>query len=188
MASLPDPTETLSMAERAVFDHVVAARAHSDGHARQSEVYLRMFNNPGVAAKVSALGEHLRFHGTLPNAVRELAIIRYAVRLGAGYEWSHHQRPAMLAGVSRDVIDAVTAGAVPDVLPDASRAVIEAVDAVFAKRSIPEDVQQRIIAAHGTAGVVEVVALCGLYALISYMVFAFDIELEADMPKPPGFC
>jgi 4-carboxymuconolactone decarboxylase len=185
MAKLPDPTQSLDAADRATFDHVAAARAHADGRVRQSEVYIRMFNNPGVAAKVAALGEHLRFNGTLPDEVRELIILRYSVRMGAGYEWSHHQRPAKLAGISQDVIDGLTAGKVPASLPDASQAALEAVDAVVALRSIPADVQQRIVAGHGVAGVVEVVALCGLYAIMSYMVTAFDIPTEEGLPKAP---
>lgn len=185
MSKLPDPSETLDAADRAIFDHVAVARAHADGRVRQAEVYLRMFNNPGVAAKVSAFGEHLRFHGTLPDAVRELVILRYSVRQGAEYEWSHHQRPAKLAGIGQEVIDQLTAGEIPASLPDASRAAVQAVDAVVAMRPIPEDVQQRIVAAHGTAGVVEIVALCGLYALMSYMVVAFDIEVEEGLPRLP---
>lgn len=187
MAKLPDPSETLNEADLKVFQHMASDRAHAEGRAQLGEVYVRMFNNPGVATKVGALGEHLRFHGTLPDAVRELVILRFAVRQGSGYEWSHHQRPAKLAGISQDVIDELTAGKIPQALPDASRAVLEAVDAVVAKQSIPDDVQQRIVAAHGVAGVVEVVALCGLYAIMSYMVFAFDIEVEKGLPEPPDF-
>ena len=95
------------------------------------------------------------------------------------------QATAKLAGVSQEVIDEVTAGKVPDSLPEVSQAVLEAVDAVIAKRSIPADVQQRIVDAHGTAGVVDVVVLCGLYAIIGYMVTSFDIPLEEGFPKPP---
>lgn len=149
------------------------------------DVYVRMFNNPGVAAKVGALGEHLQFHGVLPDEARELVILRYAARQGFGYEWSHHQRPAKLAGISQDVIDALTAGNVPATLPDASQAVLEAVDAVMAKRSIPCDVQQRIVDAHGAGGAVAVVALCGLYAIMGYMVTAFDLATEEGLPEPP---
>lgn len=187
MANLPDPSKTLRGDDLKTFEHMARARAHADGRAQLGEVYVRMFNNPGVATKVGALGEHLRFHATLPDAVRELVILRFSVRQGAGYEWSHHQRPAKLAGISQIVIDALTAGEVPTALPDASQAVLLAVDAVVAKQSIPEAVQQRIIAAHGAAGVVEVVALCGLYALMSYMVFAFDIPVEEGLPAPPDF-
>lgn len=185
MAALPDPTDTLGGPDRATFDHMASARAHAEGRSRLGEVYVRMFNNPGVAAKVGALGEQLRFHGVLPDEARELVILRYATRQGFGYEWSHHQRPAKLAGISQDVIDELTRGNVPDALPDASQAVLEAVDAVVAKRSIPADVQQRIVDAHGTAGVVEVVTLCGLYAIMGYMTTAFDITIEEGLPEAP---
>lgn len=112
-----------------------------------------------MAAKVGALGEHMRFHGVLGGEVRELVILRYAVGVRVGYEWSHHQRPAKLAGISQEVIDGLTAGEVPASLPDASQAVPEAVDAVVAQRSIPAEVQRRIVDAHGAAGMVEVVVV-----------------------------
>ncbi len=185
MARLPDPTETLTGVDHEIFDHMASARAYAEGRAHLGDVYVNMFNNPGVAAKVGALGEHLRFHATLPDKVRELVILRFAVRQGSGYEWSHHQRPAKLAGISQDIIDELTAGAIPDVLPDASQAVLQAVDAIVARQSIPDDVQQRIVDAHGVGGVVEVVAVCGLYAIMSYMVFAFDIDVEEGLPTPP---
>ena len=185
MAALPDPTDTLKGSERAMFDHMASARANADGRARLAEVYVCMFNNPGVATSVGALGEHLRFHGALPDAVRELVILRYSARQGYGYEWSHHQRPAKLAGISQEVIDALAAGQVPNTLPDALQAALEAVDSVVAKRSIPAEVQQRFIAVYGNAGIVELVALCGLYAIMGYMVTAFDVEVEEGFPKLP---
>lgn len=82
----------------------------------------------------------MRFHGVLGGEVRELVILRYAVGVRVGYEWSHHQRPAKLAGISQEVIDGLTAGEVPASLPDASQAVLEVVDAVVAQRSVPADV------------------------------------------------
>jgi 4-carboxymuconolactone decarboxylase len=185
MAPLPDPSATLEGADRELFDHMAAARAHSDGRAHLGDVYVYMLNNPGVAAKVGALGEHLRFHGTLPDAVRELVILRFSARKKYGYEWSHHQRPAKLAGVGQQVIDAVTAGEVPDALPDASRAALEAVDAVAAGKSIPPGVQQRFVAVHGNAGIVELVVLCGLYGIMGAMCTAFDIAIEEGLPRPP---
>ena len=185
MAELPDPCDDLSGEDRAAFDHMAGARAHAEGRAQLGQVYVRMFNNPGVATKVGALGEHLRFHATLPDEVRELAILRYATREGSAYEWSHHQRPARLAGIAEETIQELTAGGMPAELADSSQAVLEAVDAVCAKQSIPDQVQARIVADHGNAGVVEVVALCGLYATMSYMVFAFDIALEQGLPTPP---
>jgi 4-carboxymuconolactone decarboxylase len=185
MAALPDPTATLKGADRETFDRMALARAHANGHPQLGDVYVRMFNNPGVAGKVGALGEQLRFQGVLPDAVRELAILRISARQGYGYVWSHHQRPAKLAGIGPDVIDAVTAGQVPHTLPDASKAALEAVDAVVAKRSIPAAVQRRFVDAHGNPGIVELVVLCGLYTIMGNMVTAFDIGIEEGLPEAP---
>ena len=61
MARLPDPTGRLRGADRESFDHMASARAHAEGRSHLGDVYVRMFNNPGVATSVGALGEHLRF-------------------------------------------------------------------------------------------------------------------------------
>lgn len=185
MAKLPDPTEGLSAEARAALEHMAAARSHADGRPQLGEVYVTMFNNPAIAERVGALGEHLRFGGILPDETRELAIIRYSAREGFGYEWSHHQRPVAQAGVDQATIDAVTRGEVPSSLPPSTQAVLLAVDAVAARQPIPDDVQSTVVDAHGTAGVVEVVALCGLYALMGYTVTAFDIETEPGFPPAP---
>jgi alkylhydroperoxidase family enzyme len=185
VAELPDPTDALTADDRATFDAMAATRAHADGRAELGEVYVRMFNNPGVATAVGRLGEQLRFHGVLPDDVRELVIIRYSARQQLWYEWSHHQRPARLAGITEDVLTAVTAGELPSSLPPSTRAALEAVDAVAALRSVPEPVQRQVVDTYGNAGIVEVVALCGLYALVGYTVTAFDIPIEAGFPAPP---
>ncbi len=185
MARLPDPTDTLAGADRQAFDHMASARAHAEGRAHLGDVYVAMFNNPPVAAKVGALGEHLRFHGVLPDFIRELAILRYASRAGFGYEWSHHQRPAKLAGIDQAVIDALTSGDIPDSLPDSAQATLEIVDCVCTNQSIPADLQRRFTDVYGTNGVVELVAVCGLYAIMGYMTKAFDIEVEEGLPAPP---
>ena len=185
MAELPNPTSDLTPAERVMFEHMAAARSHAEGRPELGEVYVRMFNHPKVALAVGALGEQLRFHGVLPDDVRELAILRFASRRRFGYEWAHHQRPARLAGLDDETIAAVTGGEVPAGLPDPSQAVLEAVDAVVEQRSIPAGVQQRVVAAHGSRGAVEVVALCGLYGLMGDMVTAFDIPVEDGLPTPP---
>lgn len=185
MARLPDPTSALSADDRAAFDRMAATRAPAEGRPELGDVYVRLFNNPPVARAVGALGEVLRFQGVLPDDVRELVILRFAARQRLGYEWSHHQRPARRAGLDASTIEQTTTGRVPDTLADRSRAALEAVDAVVARRSIPDDVQARLTEAFGTAGVVELVALCGLYGLMGYATTAFEVETETGLPPAP---
>jgi alkylhydroperoxidase family enzyme len=181
MALLPDPRAHLDAEELAAMHRIAAARSHADGRADVPAVYLAMFNNPAVARAVGALGEQLRFHGTLPDRIRENAILRYAARRRLDYEWAHHLRPAALAGISPETIAALAGDAVPDELGPLERATVQAVDQIVAGEEIAAPIQQVLVDALGDAGVVELVVLCGLYALMGYMTTAFAIEVEAGL-------
>ena len=185
MAPLPDPRDRLSEAALADMERNTAARSHAEGHSAVSNVYLAMFNNPGVARSVGALGEHLRFHATLPDRIRELAILRYAARNVYSYEWAHHQRPATLAGIRPETIAALSEDAVPGGLDSVEQATVQAVDQIVAHEEIAATVQRVLVDALGEAGVVELVALCGLYGLMGYMTTAFAIETEDYLSPPP---
>lgn len=185
MATLPDPTPDLDADGRELFQHMADARSHAEGRAHLGQVYARMLNNPGVTRAVGALGEQLRFHGVLPDEVRELVILRFAARNRYGYIWSHHQHPASLAGIDGATITAITDGGVPDTLSDDAQAALEIVDEVVERRSIPEALQARFVEVHGESGVVELVALCGLYGLMAMTTTSFDIPVEGGFPTPP---
>jgi alkylhydroperoxidase family enzyme len=187
MAELPDPRPTADAATLEEMRRIAQVRTHADGRAELAAVYLAMFNNPAVARLVGALGEHLRFGGTLPDDVRELAILRYAARRGLTYEWAHHVRPATLAGVDEATIAALAADSVPGALDPTHAAAVEAVDQIVAGREIAAETQQMLTREFGDAGVVELVVLCGLYALMGYMTTAFAIEPEPGLPQQlPG--
>jgi 4-carboxymuconolactone decarboxylase len=182
MAQLPDPRPQADPATLAEINRMAAVRSHSDGRAELGSVYIAMFNNPAVARAVGALGERLRFEGTLPADLREIAILRYASRSGFEYEWAHHVRPARLAGLSDGMIAALADPAVPPGLDPAGCAIVAAVDHVVQHEEIPDSVQHVLADAIGVSGIVELVALCGLYALMGYMTTAFGIPPEPGLP------
>jgi 4-carboxymuconolactone decarboxylase len=177
MAALPDPSAALTGDDLAAYREMAAQR----GEGALGQVYVRMFNDPAVARLVGDLGSHLRYHGVLPGDVRELVILHLARRMGVAYEWVHHVRPAHAAGLGAEVLEALGAGRVPrDLRADQSAALIAA-DAVFDLSSIPPRAQGTLTDAYGTAAVVELAALVGLYRLIGGMVAAFDIAIESDL-------
>ncbi|WP_338675212.1 carboxymuconolactone decarboxylase family protein [Streptomyces sp. SCSIO 30461] len=164
---------------------MAAVRSHADGRRQLAEIYVAMFNNPKVARAVGELGERLRFQGILPDDLRETVILRFSARRGADYEWAHHVRPATQAGLTAAQIEALAGDAVPANTTPAQRAVVQAVDHVVADDEIPAEVQDALVKVVGNAGVVEIVALCGLYALMGYMATAFGISIEPGLPTPP---
>jgi alkylhydroperoxidase family enzyme len=185
MAPLPDPRPHANAATLAEIHRMGAVRSGAEGRPELGSVYVAMFNNPAIATQVGALGERLRFEGTLPGHLRETAILRFSARAGFEYEWAHHVRPAKLAGLSDDTIAALAAPDVPSQLDALGRAVVVAVDHVVERQEIPESVQRVLIDAVGAGGVVELVALCGLYGLIGYMTTAFAIAPEPGLPALP---
>jgi len=179
MARLPDPTGSLSPKAQALYDELVGKRGRIDG------MYRSLLNHPELARRVSDLGTFLRFGaGTLPAAVRELVILWLARRLGAAYEWVKHEPPARVAGLSDTAIAALKAGQEPPDLDATQQGALAVARCVVESRSIPQDLQERLIGLVGMEGVIELVVLVGFYRMIAGVIFAFDVPLP-DGAAPP---
>ncbi|PYN47133.1 MAG: hypothetical protein DME00_16660 [Candidatus Rokuibacteriota bacterium] len=64
-------------------------------------------HHPELAEKVGDLGEYLRFGGTLPGDIREMAILITARSVNQGYEWVAHAKIARTAKPPDDVIERI---------------------------------------------------------------------------------
>lgn len=180
MARLPDPTESLPPEAQELYDRLAARRGRIDG------MYRSLLNYPELTRQVSDLGTYLRFGGVLPAALRELAILWVARRLGAAYEWVKHLEPARLAGVPEAVIEAMRLGKeIPNLDPVQSE-VLSAVQYVLERRSIPSEIQNGLVAKIGLPGVIELVVLVGFYQMIAGVIFAFDVPLPEGAAAPFG--
>lgn len=181
MSALPDPTETLSGPDLLTYEHMAAVR----GEGALEDVYVRMYNNPSLATLIGSLGEHLRYHGRLPDDVRELVILHVARRTASPYVWAHHIGPARGSGLDAAAIEALGRGEVPQGLSAVQDAALLATDRVLDMEPIPADVQDCLDEAFGAAGIVELCALVGHYRLIGGFVAACEIEVEPGFPLAP---
>jgi 4-carboxymuconolactone decarboxylase len=160
MARLPDPLSTLSPDARRVYDKITAKRGQMKGGP-----FASLMHHPALAEKVGDLGEYLRFGGTLPGDVREMAILITARSVNQAYEWVAHARIARTEKLPDDVIERV-------------------VQHVLAYESIPQDLQDQVKADLGMPGLMELVTLAGQYRLIAGVLFAFDSPLPEGTPPP----
>lgn len=179
MAQLPDPTSSLSPAGQELYQQLVSKRGRLDG------MYRTLLNHPELTRHVSDLGTYLRFgSGALPDAIRELLILWVARQLQAPYEWVKHEPVAREAGLPAAVIQAIRTQSQPPGLDSLQQAVLAAAQCVLQQGSIPQAVQDRLIAALGVRGVVELVVLCGFYQMIAGVIFAFDVPLPTGAKDP----
>src|SRR5437588_6350981 len=69
--------------------------------------------SPDLADKLQQVGEHLRFHSSVPPRLNEFAILLTARAWDADYEWSAHYPLALKAGLKPAVAADVAAGKRP---------------------------------------------------------------------------
>lgn len=172
MARLSDPVPELTGDDRRTYERMRARRErHGVGLYGP---YVPLLHHPQLADRIERLGGYLKFDGILPRDRYQFVVLAFAHEVGADFERRDHVRHAVHAGVPQEVIDAIGAGtAIPAPYTDLAAAV----RSTLAYRDLPQDVQDRIVADVGTKGLVEVITLCGLYALIAMVSAAFDVPV-----------
>jgi 4-carboxymuconolactone decarboxylase len=177
----PIPPEAMSEAQRSVAEEIASGPR---GGVRGP--YLALLHHPALAARLQALGEHLRYGTGLPDALVELAILVTARHWGCQYEWVAHERLARKAGLDPAIIAAIAEGQVPaSMSPD--EALVHGFCRDTLERGEPEDAG--FAAARdrfGLTGVLDLIALCGYYALLAMVLNTGRPPLPDGMAPPLG--
>jgi 4-carboxymuconolactone decarboxylase len=173
MAALPDPTPTLAGEGRAIYEDILARRkAKGVDHLGP---YIPLLNHPELARLIEQLGYYYKYESRLPRDVYQFVVLVLAKRSGVAFVWADHVASARAAGLPEDVIRGIEAGAEEFAAP--LDMVHRLTDCAFAYRSIPSALQDAAIARFGLHGLIEIVTLCGFYALVAMVNGCFDVPL-----------
>jgi len=165
-------SDTLSPEQRQVYDRIVA------GPRRAIVGPLRaVLHNPELAEHWQQLGALVRYGTTLPQRLKEIAILVTARRWNAHLEWQIHEGEARKAGVPDAVIEALREAQPPVFAEPSDREVYEFVRDLQETGRIPETVYRAIHDRHGTVGVVELTALVGYYTMVAMTLNAHAVTL-----------
>ena len=136
---------------------------------------------PGALYDVALqLGARVRFHSSLPDRLKEMAILLTARDWTAQYEWYAHKRLALQAGLAPDLVDAIAAGRRPAAMQPDERALYAFETELLGTRQVGDETFRAAVAAFGERGVVDVIGLMGYYQLVS-------MALNVDRyPLPDG--
>ncbi len=141
---------------------------------------------PKVGHAVQALGEAIRFNGSLPENIKEIAICTVGAHYRSKFEFAAHRRLAKLAGVSENVLDQMVAGEDPDLAGDELLAFTIASQLVN-QHQLMDETYSLGVSAFGEVGMIELTATIGYYCLISLTLNTFRIPLADGMHDPfPG--
>lgn len=141
-------------------------------------------NAPELGLLAQALGAHCRYKTSLSPRQSETAILATAHHWKAQYEWVAHAPQAEKAGVKPATIKAIQSGRPPKGAAKDEVAIIDFVKELYKNKRVSDKTYKRVHAIFGDAGMVELVGICGYYALISMTLNTFRSEIPADMPMP----
>jgi 4-carboxymuconolactone decarboxylase len=135
---------------------------------------------PEVGWRMSSLGHQLRFGTSIERRLSELAIITVGARWQAEFEWWAHARMAREHGVPDAVVDAIGRGEDPPITDADERVIYTAAHQLSRTGRLKPNAYAGAHLLLGNAGMVELVALCGYYTLISFLLNAFDVPVPPD--------
>lgn len=177
--------EEATREQKAIFDAITGG---DRGRTRPIESFLdargglagpfnAWMHRPDLGDAAHRLGERLRFHGVLPGAAREIAILVVGAKWMAEYEWWAHARIARREGVSEEAIGAIRRGERPALPDPVERAVYDFTAALLRTGRLDYTLYEETRESIGEEGLVELVTLAGYYTLVSFILNAFEVPL-----------
>jgi 4-carboxymuconolactone decarboxylase len=141
-------------------------------------------NAPALGELAQSLGAHCRYNTTLSPRLSETAILATGQFWKAQYEWHAHAPMAEKAGVKPQTINDIRTGRPLKSAAKDERAIVEFVRELYKTRRVSDATYKRVHAFLGDIGMVELVGICGYYALISQTLNVFRAQLPDDAPLP----
>jgi 4-carboxymuconolactone decarboxylase len=140
--------------------------------------------SPEVADRVQKVGEYIRFQSTIPAPLNEMAILITGRFWGAQYEFWAHSRLARTAGLGDAIIDAIAAGRRPSAMSGDERIVYDFCSELFRDKAVSDTSFKAVVDRFGEPGVIDLIAACGYYSIVS-MVLNVDRHPLPAGERPP---
>lgn len=144
---------------------------------RLSNLYRTLANAPAMLGAWTGMAWPLRHEPRLDRATRELAIMRVGQRCRAVYEWAHHWRLALAAGVPEARLQALRDWRASDAFDERERAVLAYADAVV-DVDVPDAAFEPLRRWFDDGELVELTLTISFYCHVSRALVALQVELE----------
>lgn len=126
------------------------------------------------------MGDRVRFHISVPDKLKELAIILTARYWGAQFEWLAHRRAAVQAGLSEDKVKAIAEGRRPAGMSADEEAVYNFITELFRTRQSSDAAFAAVKKVAGERGVVDLIVSAGYYQAVSMFMNTDRLPVNAN--------
>lgn len=143
-----------------------------------------MLRSPKLCDLVQRLGVYVRFSGSIPASLSELAICVVGRKWRAQYMFHSHRRIGIEAGLNPAVPDAIAAGHRPEELRDDEAEVYDFVSELLNTGQVSDACYAPVLERFGERGIVDLVGVVGYFSLASLMLNVAQVRLPEGV-KPP---
>lgn len=163
--------EQMTAPQREAYDEIASGPR---GHVPAP--FLAMLDAPNLAKAIQAVGAIIRYESSIPDELRELAILATAAAFGSAYEWNVHAEIARRVGVAEELIAATQAEEPRTGLDRTSELIIALCRAAVHKKIVPKDILAELVEIIGRQAASEIVAITGYYPLLGLFILAGDLD------------
>lgn len=139
--------------------------------------FIPLLQTPMLMEWIGKTGETLRFHGSLPDRVRELVICIVARETSNQFEWQVHVPNALNAGVSQETIASIDAGRVLKGLSCEEQIAADFSTELLRRNGVSDATYSESVSVFGMQGTVELTSLIGYFVMVCWIM---------NVAKTPG--
>jgi len=145
-----------------------------------------LLRSPELADRAQKLGEWVRFNSSLPERLKEFAILVTARYWSAQYEWHAHHAHALKAGLDPRLAAELALGKRPAGMNDEEAAVHDFCRELHENKAVSDSAYAEVVKHFGERGAVDLIGVVGYYTLVS-MILNVDRHPLPDgaAPLPP---
>jgi len=142
-------------------------------------------NSPEMARRAMPLFQYVRNESSLPQKVRELAMLTTARTTDCPYIWNAHAALGRQAGLSDALVNALRDRKPLPPMAVEEEVVIKLGMEFFQTHRISQATFDVALAQFGPQGLVELTTLMGFYAMLAFNANAVDLGLPQELTEPP---
>ena len=166
-------SERLPLPERSAMSDAQRAAADAIINGPRKAIFgpfVPLLQTPALMERIGKTGEALRFEGTLPERIRELAICVVARETANQFEWQTHAPLAIKAGVAAEAIEAVAAGRRPRKLATDEVCAFDFVSELVRRHGVSDATYADATSCFGAPATVELTALAGYFVMVCWVM------------------
>lgn len=143
-----------------------------------------LLRSPDLMSRTQKVGEYLRYQSALPTRLNEFAILVTARHWTAQVEWLAHHPLALKAGLDAAVADELALGKRPSAMKDDESMVYHFCTELHETKGLSDTTFNAAKAMFGERGVIDLIGICGYYAMLAMVLNVGQQPLPGGVPPP----